>query len=140
MEAFYTGLSEEVEKRRQAFEASGLRVREFCAGQPPALVLIDDGDTFIELTKTKAAEMEKLIQRAMELGVTIITTTLGTRMRGYDTLTKILKDAQAGVVLGNPGDQALLAVQPPRGYKAVQDIGFWFKRGDVRQVKLPFVG
>jgi len=51
----------------------------------------------------------------------------------------VLKDAQAGVVLGAPAEQSMLPVQPPRGYKAVPDVGFWYRRGDVCQVKLPFI-
>jgi len=140
LEDFYLGLSEEVERRKQALESSGLRPREFNAAEPPALVLIDDADTFVEYTKAKTADVEKLVQEAMDLGITFIATTMGSKMKGYDNLTKMLKGAQAGMVLGNPSDQAILQVQPPRGYKPIADIGFWYKRGDVRQVKLPFMG
>ncbi|MCL2368262.1 MAG: type VII secretion protein EssC, partial [Oscillospiraceae bacterium] len=140
LEDFYTQLSAEVERRKQAFETAGLRQREFIATQPTTVVLIDDGDTFVELCKAKAADIEKLISKAMELGVTVITTTPGSRMKGFDNLTKMLKDAQVGVVLGNPGDQSLLPMAAPRNYKPVPDLAFWFKRGDARQVKLPFMG
>ncbi|MCL2527841.1 MAG: type VII secretion protein EssC [Defluviitaleaceae bacterium] len=137
---FYEKLESEVEQRQQLQASSGMRQREFIVSQPLVLVLIDDGDTFIEYAGPKTREMETLIPKAMELGINFIITTLPSRMRGFDNLTKILKDAQGGIVLGNPNDQSILQVTAPRGYKPVQDIGFWFKRGDIRQVKLPIAG
>jgi len=139
-EGFYESLNSEVERRRQAQESSGMRPREFNAAQPPVLVLIDDGDCFIEFCGQKARDMEMLIPKAMEYGICFVVATLPSKLRGFDNLTKLLKDSQGGIALGSPGDQSMLQIQAPRGYKPVQDIGFWYKRGDIRQVKLPFVG
>ena len=139
LENFYQSLTAEVERRQGELETSGLRLREFSAAQPPVLMLIDDGDSFVDLCKPKAGDMERLISKAAEMGVSFVITTLPSRMRGYDNLTKILKDTQAGIVLGNPGEQSIFQISPPRGYKAVPDIGFWYKRGDALQVKLPLV-
>ena len=139
LEEFYNKLSEEEARLRQEFEESGMRIREFCATQPVITVLIDDAENFIDLCKAKALEMETLIARAMEVGIVVIATTLPTKLRGYDVLTKIFKEAQNGLVLGSPNEQTLIQVQAPRDYKAKADIGFWFKRGDFRQVKLPFM-
>jgi len=139
LDAFYEALLEETERRAKLFEEVGGRIRDFSASQPVALLLIDDGDNFIELCKAKTKELEPLLPRAMELGISFVITTLPSKMRGYDNLTKILKETQSGIVLGNPGEQNILAVSPPRGYKAVPDIGFWFRRGASRQVKIPFM-
>ncbi|MCL2362043.1 MAG: type VII secretion protein EssC [Defluviitaleaceae bacterium] len=139
LDNFYEVLNSEVENRQQSQQSSGLRQREFTAAQPPVLVLIDDGDNFAELCKAKTREMETLVPKAMEVGVCFVTTTLPTKMRGYDNLTKMLKDSQGGLVLGSPADQSVFQINLPRGFKPVPDIGFWYKRGDIRQVKLPFV-
>lgn len=139
LETFYEALLAEVSSRQAAFDASGLRVREFTASKPLILCLMDDVDNFIDLCKAKSTDMEKLVPQAMELGVRFVYTSLPSKLKGYDILTKILKEVQGGIALGNPTDQNLLAVQAPRNYKAIQDIGFWYKRGDVKQVKLPFV-
>jgi len=139
LEEFYTKLSSETERRSLLLEESGQRIKDFIASQPTALVLIDDGDNFVELCKLKSTEMEKLIAKAKEMGITFIITTLPSKMRGYDGITAMLKDNQAGLVLGNPGDQGIFNVTAPRGYKAVPNIGFWHKRGDTRQVKLPLI-
>jgi hypothetical protein len=85
-------------------------------------------------------DMQNLMTKAMEMGITFITTTLPGKLRGYDGITAALKGGnQAGFVLGNPGDQSVYQIYAPRGYKHVIDIGFLFKRGDARQVKLPLI-
>ncbi|MCL1874511.1 MAG: FtsK/SpoIIIE domain-containing protein, partial [Clostridiales bacterium] len=136
---FAQQLFEEVERRQEAYKVSGLRSRDFCASQPPVLLIIDDGDNFTELCRAKTKEMEQVLPKAMELGISFIITTMPSKMRGYDNLTKILKDSQAGIVLGNPGEQNILPINSPRGYKIIPDRGFWYKRGDIRQVKLPLI-
>jgi len=139
LESFYNALDEEVKARQTALAASGLRPRDFLASQPPTLLLIDDGDNFIELCKQKSMEVEALLPKVVEVGITIITTTLPSKLRGYDAVTKSLKEAQAGVALGNPGDQNVFQILSPRAYKPSPEIGFWYKRGDVRQVKMPLM-
>jgi len=139
LDNFYERLASEVSTRQQAQQESGLRQRDFIATQPPVLVIIDDGDNFIELCRRKASDFEALVPKAIECGINFITTTLPSKMRGFDNMTKILKDPQGGIILGSPADQSIFQIQPPRGFKPVADIGFWYKRGDVRLVKMPFV-
>ena len=139
LDMFYTKLNAEVEKRQEIFQAEGGKIRDFLASQPPVLVLIDDGDNFIELCKLKMKEIETLLPKAKDIGICFIVTTLPSKLRGFDNLTKTLKDTQTGIALGHPGEQSLLPIAPPRGYKPVNDIAFWFKRGDVKQVKVPFI-
>jgi S-DNA-T family DNA segregation ATPase FtsK/SpoIIIE len=136
---FYNQLLLEVETRQQQQKNSDMRMRDFIASQQQVLVLIDDADNFIELCKDKAIELEKLIPTAMELGITFISTTLPTKLKNYDNLTKILRSDQAALLLGNPSEQSLFSVQVARGYKPVPDMGFYFKRGELTQVKLPLV-
>ncbi|MDR2600044.1 MAG: type VII secretion protein EssC [Oscillospiraceae bacterium] len=139
LEEFHRKLLELVDKRENALKTSGQKVRDFIASQPPVVVVIDDGDNFIELCKMKSSDMERLITRAKDVGVPFIVTTLPTKMRGYGGITDILKDNQAGIALGNPNEQSVLPIKAPNRYKPVQDIGFYLKRGDVRQFKLPFI-
>jgi len=139
LEHFYQALSDQVALRESTLKSTGMKIREFCMTQPSVLVLIDDGEYFVELCALKSSEMEALFPKAMEVGITFISTTHPSRMRGYDNLTKILRNSQTGLVLGNPGDQSVFQVSPPRGYKAIPDIGFWYKRGEICQVKLPLV-
>jgi len=139
LDEFHTRLTDEIQRREDSLAESGMRARDFAASQPPTIMLIDDGDNFVELCRNRTSDMELLISKAKDLGISIIITTLPAKMRGYDGMTSLLKENQAGIVLGNPGDQNVFAITPPRGYKAAPDIAFWYKRGDVRKIKVPFV-
>ena len=93
----------------------------------------------IEMCIAKSREMEELFDGMENLGFVIVNTTLPTRLRGYDNLTKLLRAGQSGVALGNPGEQQIMVIQTPRHFKVTPEIGFWYKRGDVKQVKIPLV-
>lgn len=114
--------------------------RDFIISEPPTLVLIDDGDSFIEYTKAKATEMEALMKKASELGVCFIATTLNNRLKGYDPISVMFKNPQGAVLLGNPdGFLSVVNIRIPRGYKSSPELAFLYKRGDTEQIKLPFV-
>ena len=140
LEEFYTALSKEKETREKEYQESGLRPREFCASVTPLPIFIDDADNFIEMCGAKSREIEELFDGMENLGFVIVSTTLPTRLRGYDNLTKVLRAGQSGVVLGHPGEQQILSMQTPRNFKVAPEIGFWYKRGDVKQVKIPLMG
>jgi hypothetical protein len=104
-------------------------------------VLIDDCDYFVELAKPKSREVEPLVRKAAELGVIFIATTIGSKMRGHDGITGLFKMPQSAIVLGNPDDSVSIVsgIRVSRDYKPLPEIGFWFKRGDVKKIKIPFV-
>lgn len=135
--AFKTCIESRIEQYKQS--GRGVRPRDFYAKLPAALLLIDDGDRFVELCKPIAMDMEKLILQAGECGICIITATQPTKLRGYDNISKKLKDAQTGIILGNPAEQTLLVMQPMRGYRQQVDMGFLYFRGSAKQIKIPLV-
>lgn len=139
LEAFAAELKAEVEKRKEQFEAQKIRLKEFTASQPCVLLLIDDGDNFIELCKPRAKEMETLMAEAVNYGISVVVTTAPSKLRGYDNMTKLWKESQCGLVLGNPGEQNIFPVTPARGYKAGVEKGFLYQRGAVRQIRMPLV-
>jgi DNA segregation ATPase FtsK/SpoIIIE-like protein len=164
LEHFYEELEKEVTRRTEGFEEAKaqadeprdeekdegaeekvittktpLKLKDYLASLPPILVLIDDADNFVELCKTKTTDMEKLLPKAKNMGITFIITTLPNQLRGYDGITKELRDNQSALVLGVPGEQNLIPILTPKGYKATPELGFWYKRGDIKQVKIPLV-
>ena len=138
-EGFCAALQKEKETREEEYQESGLRPREFCASKTSIPILIDDADNFIEMCTAKSREVEELFEGMENLGFVIINTTLPTKLRGFDNMTKLLRAGQSGVALGNPGEQQILSIQTPRNFKMIPEIGFWYKRGDVKQVKIPLV-
>jgi len=138
LDDFYDALNSEVESRIKLQKALEQRLREFVASQPQVVVLIDDFDNFLELSKNRKNEVEVLVPKAMEMGVCFIATTLPTQMKDFGVFTKLFKDTQYGVVLGNPGGQSIVQqITTPRDYKAMPDMGFWHKRDQRGQVKMP---
>ena len=141
LEKFTSELIDAIQFRRTLYENSGmdLRPREFFAGLSPIVIIIDDADRFIDLCKSIASKMEVILAQAIECGVCIIATTLASRLRGYDNITKLLKDTQNGIIFGNPVEQSIFSLQPPRGYHQLVDMGFIYSRGDYKLIKLPYV-
>ena len=120
---------------------SGKNQRDFIMSEPPVFVLIDDLDNFIDITKSVAADLEPLVKQASNLGVVFIATITSGKMKGYDGITALFKSPQAAIALGNPEDAAILltGLRAPRGYKASPEFGFWYKRGEICRIKIPYV-
>ena len=140
-ESFEQALTGEVDRLRKKRSASGLSPREFIASEPPTLVLIDDGEAFISYTTTVQALVEPQLRNASDFGICFIGTSLGSKLRGFDTVSNMFKSPQAGLILGNPGEAMTHypgATSIPR-HKPTPEIGFWYKRGDIKKIKLPFV-
>ena len=139
LENFAGELKREVDGRKEQFEGQKMRLKEFIAANPCVLLLIDDGDNFIELCKPRAKEMETLMAEAVTYGISVVVTTAPSKLRGYDNMTKLWKESQSGLVLGNPGEQNLFPITPMRGYKAGVEKGFLYQRGSIRQIRMPLV-
>ncbi len=142
LEGFMANLEAEISERENAYASvsAKTRLKDFCESQKPLLILIDDGDHFVELTKSVAKQMEELLKKAMKFGATIITTTVPGKLRGFDNITKLLKDSQSGVILGNPSEQNIFMLPVMRNYKPQIDMGFIYSRGRIVNIKIPFVG
>ena len=141
LDTFLCHLEEEVQKREQEYEMNRgtITLKEFCERQPAVLILIDDGDYFVEITKSQAKRAEEVLKKAIEYGVTIITATVPGKLRGFDNTTKLLKDTQSGVVLGNPAEQTMFMLPPIRGYKPQVEKGFLCHRGQTIAVQIPIM-
>lgn len=141
MTVFYETLRDEVENRKQAYEADGqgMRLKDFCRTLPAVSLLIDDSDNFVEMCKGHKKEIEALLPQAMEYGLSVVATTAPNKLRGFDDLTKILKDSQSGIILGQPDEQSIFRIMAPRKYKSQNDSGFWYQRGSFKQIKIPLV-
>ena len=136
---FFESLSAEAESRKTSHQSSNMRLREFCLSLPPAAVLVDDADNFVAMSMHKAVEMETLLQNAAELGIGIIATSHPSKLRGFDGITRLFRQAQSCLLFGNVQDQNVHHILPPRGYKPSQDTGIWYERGETSVVKLPLM-
>ena len=83
--------------------------------------------------------MEKLIPKLLDYGISIVEAVTPNELRGFDDLTKKLKDINSGVVLGIPDEQSFIRMPVIRNYKFVPGTGFVFKGGDIKKVKIPLI-
>lgn len=136
---FIIALENLVKERHEAYKKSGgkLRPREFFSSLPRATVIIDEGENFVELTKSYAKRAEAVLADALNVGVTVITATLPTKLKGYDSVSKILKETSNGIVTGNPSEQSVLQMSANRSYKPQIDMAFIVKNGRQTLVMVP---
>lgn len=140
-EAFVDKLEEIVEHRKKLFgESAGKqRPKEFYAALPRVAIVIDDVDNFVENCKDCARKLEPLMAEAVATGVFVYATTTPSKLRGYDAVSKLIKETMHSVVTGNPGDQSLVQMPMMRGYKAQPDMAFLCKAGINTLVKVPMI-
>jgi S-DNA-T family DNA segregation ATPase FtsK/SpoIIIE len=129
-----------IKQRKELAEArSGGTPRQFFSSLPTVCVIIDDFDNFLELLKgVGGGSAEALVQESMTVGFSYMATSLSSRMRGYDDLTKIFKESSSGLLLGSPASQSLWQASAS-GYKPRQDSGLYYKKGEMIPIKIPLV-
>ena len=134
-------LKEAVDGRKEAFAAqSGMAPRQFYSSLPPICVVVDDFDNFIELFKNSGISgAEALIRESMSTGVSYIASSLSSRMKGFDELTKLFKESTSGLILGSPVAQTVWQVPGSVGYKPRPDSALLYKKGAVVQIKVPLM-
>lgn len=102
-------------------------------------ICIDDIDKFLELIKsTKNFEAEKILQEALQYSFKVIGTTNSSKMKGFDNITKLLKDNAEGIILGLPNEQMVFTGIPiVRVKKPEIGFGFVYKKGDLKNIMIP---
>jgi len=139
--AFYKLLEDEVSLRVSEYERvkNDKSLREFCMELTQVVIVIDDIERFINLCKDIRTDLEKLIPKLLDYGISIVEAVTPNELRGFDELTKKLKDVNSGVVLGIPDEQSFIRMPVIRNYKFVIGTGFVFKGGDIKKVKIPLI-
>lgn len=136
---FVEDLFEEIEKRKTGLEEAldnddYESPKAYYASLPTWTVYIDDADEFI-LKVQNVSNITNLLTQATGSGIQLVATLLPSKMKGYDDLTKLFKNAISGALLGQPGSLSIFSVNmrdvPSFGYANLYD------NGDMRKVKLP---
>lgn len=139
---FIEELVKEINNRKLKFDEQRekdevITPKKFFAALETVYIVIDDCDKFIETLKaTKNLEVEKIILEAIGVGIKIIGTTTPTKLRGFDGISKLLKESMNGVILGNPNEQSILMGGHVRVKKVDLGYGFIYKKGELVQVKI----
>ena len=141
IELLLDGLKDITESRRDGYETAldehpDMIPKEYYDTLDKVMVLIDDWDNFITMvTDSHYAQADQIIMNAALMNVTYITTTMPNRMKGFDPLSKWMRESVYGVVYGNPADQSIFSIPLSKKGVMTAGIGYLFDRGKTVRVK-----
>lgn len=137
-EKFYKDLCEESEKRKTLYETQGkgYRREDFFRSLPPAVLLIDDVDHFISCFQGNEKAIGALLRDFELAGIGVVYTTIPNKLRGFEDMTKVLKEVDSGIVLGKPSEQMFLPVPNDRTFQPQITMGYLVEHGSACKVKL----
>lgn len=132
-------LEAEIKQRRASYENSGktLRMREYFRQEKELALWIDGAERFSALCQSKTAWWENLLRAAMEVGIAIVATAASPRFSSYDGVSKLLKEAQSGVVFGPPDEQTVFRVSGYRPKPPRVEIALLIAKGQVSEIQIP---
>ena len=132
-------LEAEIKKRRASYELSGktLRMRDYFKREPMLALWIDAAERLPHWCQAKANDWEHLLRAALELGVTIVATASSTQLGSYDAVSKLLREAQSGVIFGAPDEQTVFRLPGIRSRSSGPDTALLYERGRVFEIKIP---
>jgi len=142
--AFLERMQEVVKYRKDEFEKH--RINEpgsipkiYYASLSPIVVLVDDSDNFIsEVNSIKELSANKIIDDAINVGITFIIVAQSNGLKGYDELTKIFKGSINAIILGNPNEQNIINAYTRSPEYAI-DLGYIYNKGKMKLIKIPKV-
>ncbi|MDE6625484.1 MAG: type VII secretion protein EssC [Lachnospiraceae bacterium] len=104
------------------------------------VVLVEDWDDLTEaLEDIELAEAAETIMCLENYGITIIATATNGKLRGYGELTKYMKEAVNGVILGKSSDQSIFDVPYIRNEEVETGMGYIINKGKIIKIKIPLV-
>ena len=123
----------------EKFNNPDITPREYYSRIERKYIFIDDIDKFLETIKsTKSFEAEKILQEGLQYSFKVIGTTNSSKMKGFDNITKLLKDNASGVILGLPNEQMIFTGLPILRVKKPEiGFGFAYKNGELKHIMIP---
>ncbi len=123
-------MKKELEKSR------GISPKEIGRKLEPLYIISDDWDDFVDLTRTSASKLGKLLELGSSLGITTILTANSSKMKGFDEITKFAKNATDGLVMGDQGTSNIFPLRTTKELPSYGD-GLLFNNGTYIRIKLP---
>lgn len=113
-----------------------LTMREFVSWQQPVYVIVDGADEFIEkINEEYEDEITGILEKAANMGVTIIMAVHSAKLHGYDDLTSWVKNANDGLVVGDQGNADIFPVSYQETIEFTR--GLLFNNGISKKIMIP---
>lgn len=130
------GKSREEEFTTTLAENPELTVRKFLSRQQPVYVVVDGADEFVEkLNEEYEDEITDILEKAANMGVTIIMTVHSAKLHGYDDLTSWIKNANDGLVVGDQGNADIFPISYQENIEFTR--GLLFNNGVSKKIMIP---
>ncbi len=130
------GNSREEEFSAALAENSEITIKEFISWQQPVYVIVDGADEFIEkLNEEYEDNITDILEKAGNMGVTIIITVHSAKLHGYDDLTSWIKNANDGLVVGDQGNADIFPVSYQETVEFTR--GLLFTNGVSKKIMIP---
>lgn len=140
-EDFIENIKELCDSRKQKLKVelernSAAIPQQFYQKEDPVYIVIDDMDQFMVKGKAFEEVLHGLMNDAAECGIGIIITVHSAKLKGFDLLSKWVKAASHGLVLGPQGALNIFPVRVQREYPQMGQ-GLLFHNGEYVKVQLP---
>ena len=141
IESFINVLEQEITARNEQLkkwvtEEKDINPKELAGRFQPFYIVADDWDYVVERTQTVAAKLTTLLNSCAGVGISLIVTAASTKMKGFDSLTKVIKVSSNGLLIGNQGSTGMFPVRSMRELPEMGD-GLLFKDGSYERLRLP---
>lgn len=140
-EEFIEEFTELTAQRKSAFHKaleadSRIAPKSFYNTLEPVYLVIDDTDEFATRFAPMAKAMTECLKQAVETGCGMIVTTHSTKPKTFDEITKFLKTATEGVLVGAPGATSIFPAVATRNLPALGE-GLLYRGGNYERILLP---
>lgn len=140
-EEFLEDMKELYKDRKSEFEKAvkentGILPKTFYASQKPCYVVIDDADEFVENTAAYMKELPEVFKEISEVGVCVVATMNTGKGKGFDEVTKWLKSASNGLVVGSLGMTSIFPMIPMKEQPVLGE-GMLYSNGAYEKLQLP---
>ena len=136
-----TDLEQMIMEREEMYEeekeiVGNIVPRLFYSKLTPVLIVIEEFDTLVDMIKTdKLTGLEGLLMKAELYNISIVAT--ASKMKGYDALSKYMKESISGIILGFPGEQNIYTVPHMKQVNIPTGIGYIYNKGELIKIKTP---
>lgn len=111
-------------------------IKEITRELAPFYMVVDDWDYLVERTKQDGVRLSSLFNQSKEVGISFIATVHTSKLKGYDEVSKFIKNTTEGLLLSGQGSTSIFPITSNKEIPDFKD-GLLFHNGAYQKVRLP---
>ncbi len=139
---FLSDIKEIVEERNNSYyerraNDSSLVSKDYFASLPVVMLVISEWEEFIAAAeKVKELNVELILVEANKVNVSILVSANSSRFKGYDSLSKYMRDTLYGVVTGDVNNQSVFSFNKRIPSDMTLGVGYIISKGEVVKIQI----